>query len=314
MTDKFMSWVRSGDDCAQFQKERWFYYFVRVSKDPEFDYIYFTGPNLHEGISRGEGLQYLCLYCRKDGEIYDVHFPYVLSEIYDAPISTFEDICKDLRDNVREIVERKVNNDRDNLSITELSSEGSIDSLEYFRKYRAKELARRRFLTHDAPEYPRYTCEYRCNALGEKQLLEYILDPESYARREAEVYLNGHQEDILLQFLKNDAEAIEYDAMLEDPHSQIHIVKAITQAMCSIPEAKTVHVTIYKEGKQFAFKTEALRLRVDCLKSYSKWDMPSKDRGQFEKEFGRHAEYTPQEIVEIKYGKKTIYKNGDMDG
>lgn len=72
--------------------------------------------------------------------------------------------------------------------------------------------------------------------------------------------------------------------------------------------AKTVTVTIRKDGQDFTFKTEACVLRRDCTNTYGTWYIAAADRREFEKRFGRGAEYAPQEIMRITYGRKTLYE------
>ena len=67
-------------------------------------------------------------------------------------------------------------------------------------------------------------------------------------------------------------------------------------------------VTIHKDGQDFTFKTEASVLRRDCTNTYGTWYIVAADRREFERRFGRSAEYAPGEIVRITYARKVLYE------
>ena len=72
--------------------------------------------------------------------------------------------------------------------------------------------------------------------------------------------------------------------------------------------AKTVNVTIRKDGTEFTFKTETSPLRRDCQSGYNTWCMAAADRREFEQIYGRSADYYPQEIQKITYARKVLYQ------
>ena len=84
----------------------------------------------------------------------------------------------------------------------------------------------------------------------EDSLLSYILDPQGYAAKEATDYMEGNQEEMLFDFLCNDVELAEYQALVEDTDNPVHIVKKIMAAMNTTP-AKTVNVTICRMARNF---------------------------------------------------------------
>ena len=140
-------------------------------------------------------------------------------------------------------------------------------------------------------------------------MLSYILDPQGYASKEATDYMEGNQEEMLFDFLCNDVELAEYQALVDDRDNPVHIVKKIMAAM-NTTSAKTVNVTICKDGEEFSFKAEAQELRRDCKDYYSTWNIVAADRRKFEQRFGRHAEYYPQEIIRITYARAVLYEAG----
>ena len=72
--------------------------------------------------------------------------------------------------------------------------------------------------------------------------------------------------------------------------------------------AKTVNVTIFKDGVEFTFKTGTDSLRRDCQSYYSTWYMTAADRREFERIYGRSADYYPQETQRITYARSVLYQ------
>ena len=112
---------------------------------------------------------------------------------------------------------------------------------------------------------------------------------------------------MLYTFLQNDAVLAEYQAIVTDEGNPVHCVKRIMAAM-KTTSAKTVNVTICKDGTEFTFKTEADSFRRDCYSYYSTWEMTATDRREFERIYGRSARYYPQEILKITYARKVLYQ------
>ena len=83
-------------------------------------------------------------------------------------------------------------------------------------------------------------------------------------------------------------------------------MKAITDAV-KASGAKTVTVTIQKEGQELAFKA-AVNSLTGHKNYYSAYDISASDRREFERLFGRHSDYTAEDITRITYGRNTIYE------
>jgi len=102
--------------------------------------------------------------------------------------------------------------------------------------------------------------------------------------------------------------AMAYVAIMDDPSNPIRKVKRIIRAL-SASSAKTVTVTIRKDGKDFTFKTEAGQFRSDCVSYYSDWNIVAADRREFERVFGRGAHYRPEDILRIEYARSVLYES-----
>lgn len=164
----------------------------------------------------------------------------------------------DINDRVNHYVEGVIANNRNNLTATEIAGFRAVQDLEYYQKYGAKEEAIRRLFVDDAPD-GRFCSDYDLNALQEAAFIAWLHDPEDFIQTEAEQYIKSHQEVFLLEFLKNDALLDAYHALMQDVDNPIHRMKAITDAVegCG---AKTVTVTVQKDGEELTFKAEASSL------------------------------------------------------
>ena len=83
-------------------------------------------------------------------------------------------------------------------------------------------------------------------------------------------------------------------------------MKAISEAIKS-SGAKTVTVTVQKDGEELSFRTGTTPLR-GRYNSYSTSHITAADRQEFERLFGPHTNYTAEDITRITYGKRTIYE------
>lgn len=310
MNDRFSDWLSSesvGPYCIQGRGCN--YILIRVEKNADFEYLYCQ--KRYGGIRSisNEKFEFAGIYCRKDGLLYDAGSD--LTSIAEDPESLKARSAKELRKQleaaVRAKVEAVIGNDRNNLQVTELTSLSLINALEYAYQYRAAEDARKHYLSVVDYEHRAFSCNYVPDQWKEETLLSYIADPEGYMREQAEDYIAENQENMLYDFLYHDAVWKEYQAILADTENTVHIIKKISEAMTATT-AKTVNVTVLKNGTEFTFKTEASDLRRDCGCYYDTYPIVAADRRKFEKLFGRGEHYTPEEIVRITYGKAILYE------
>lgn len=285
------------------------YFFLRVEKAPGFDYLYYQHQYREPALVRGDSFKYAGLYYHGDGQIYNAQYDlrHITGEDSSMEKRGTVHLLEMLKKEVRQLVEARIRNDRSRLQITELKNERNLRDLESYRTGRARGLAREIYLAGDELEDICFTCRYVPEIWTEDSLLEYIADPDGYTQREADSYLAEAQEDILLQFIENDALAVSFQAILDDPENPIHTVKKIMDTMNRSP-AKTVNVTVCIDGTELTFKTEAHDLRRDCKNTYSSWCIAAADRRKFEETFGRHRDYGPKDIIRITYGKSVLYE------
>ena len=142
--------------------------------------------------------------------------------------------------------------------------------------------------------------------MTEDTLLSYLKSPEDYIKTTAEQYMRDNQEEFLAQFLKKDALLAEYQMLSQDSDAPVYRMRAITDALQK-SGAKTVNVTVQKDGVELTFKTSAESLKG--LKSqYSTWYIAPSDRLQFRHLFGAGSDYSAEDIIRIAYGRSTLYR------
>ena len=71
--------------------------------------------------------------------------------------------------------------------------------------------------------------------------------------------------------------------------------------------AKMVTVTVVKPEGELTFKAAADSL-TGYRNYYSSYDIPAQDRREFERLFGKYADYRAEDITRITYGRNTIYE------
>ena len=192
---------------------------------------------------------------------------------------------EELTARVQALVEERVDNNPENLEISELSIRGK-DKLSTFAEYEAKNEARKAFIEGKTSEGVKYECWYSCNDWNhDEELLSYIANPQGYAEKEAERYYNEHQQDILLTLRKNELLKTELMKFEQQEDSPTHRIRRIIEAAKGT-DAKSLTVTADKEEKELR---------------------PAKDRRAFEETFGPQSHLYPEDIVDISYCGKSIY-------
>ena len=308
--ETFSAWLKGSEAGSfMFQKHEINYVVIKAQKNADFDYLYTQHNHGCSSIKRGDKFEYAGIYCRRDGLVYDAQY-YLLTikESLEGIISlSAKLLLARMIGEVCDAVVAAIGNDRSKLHVKKLTQTQDLNALEHAKEYGAATTARELFLSGVDGTAPQYRCAYTSLYWEEDTLLEYILDPADYVSRTATAYIAENQDAILLAFLKNDEIAKEYAALTDTPQNPVHTIRKIMWAMRAT-EAKTVRVTICKDGKEFSFKTDANDMRRDCGFHYDIYHIIGADKGKFEALFGRHSHYDPADILRIVYGRTTIYE------
>ena len=306
--DEFQRWLGLGTaPFTVWQGEKAVVTLSRLEKNPTVDYLYRIGVEQDNSISWNSSMLFCGAYDREHRTLYltrdslrilmDGKFPLVTEG---GP-----SMAEEISSRVNERVEGTIANDRNNLPIQEITDWQASRDLEYYRDHGVKESVVRQIFSNQAPD-GQFHSDYKLSELPETAFIAYITDPDLFVQTEADQYIKNNQEKFLLQFLKKDALLAEYQALMQDTGNPVHRMKAITDAVKGCG-AKTVTVTVQKDGQELTFKTAANSL-TGHRSYYSTSDIPATDRREFERLFGRYADYNAEDVTRITYGRNTIYE------
>lgn len=172
MNDIFTKWLSSGNtNSCYIEKSCYTFIMIRLEKSKNFDYLFYQKNYNHMSISNNI-FEYMGIYYKQDNLLCDVQ--YELRDIVEGFKSienkSEKSLLKQLGETVRYKAENLVKNDRNNLQIRELKGSHFIRVFNYNKYFAERDT--REFYFNNKP------------ILGEKDLLlEYILDPENYAKK-----------------------------------------------------------------------------------------------------------------------------------
>ena len=279
---------------------------VKVPATPEIDYLFGCETFYGERISWSDRLEFCGLYDRQHQALHllDDPLPNFVSGLTEEECQDSTAFGKRIAQEVDRYVEAAISNERSRLSVRELTSERNINSYRYYKGTEAGREAASLVFSGEKPDV-QFHSEYY-TSLTEDTLLSYLKSPEDYIKTTAEQYMRDNQEEFLAQFLKKDALLAEYQMLSQDSDAPVYRMRAITDALQK-SGAKTVNVTVQKDGVELTFKTSAESLKG--LKSqYSTWYIAPSDRLQFRHLFGAGSDYSAEDIIRIAYGRSTLYE------
>lgn len=301
----FRDWLKSGDKPFEIVTDgKAATKIIRITKESsQADYLYRSQGEISWNI----GLTFCGVYDARSDALYLAGDLTKLLTKGPAPIA------KERSHSIKEVIAGKINqqveaviaNDRKNLPTRKTLRWKAANELGEYLSCGAKQEALHRFINSDKPDGLIHS-GFTMDELPEAAFMAYLQDPEVFVQAEAEQYIQSQQEDLLLQFLKNDALLAEYQTLEQDTASPIHRMRDITAAVNSCG-GKTVAVTIQKAGKELTFKMDAEGL-WGYHSSYSSFHIAAPDRRKFERLFGRNADYSPEDVIRITYGRNTIYE------
>ena len=135
MNELFANWLHSGDKgLLRLVLPRETYLFLRAEKHPGFDYLYCQRQYSSDGLRRKDSFQYAGLYCAADGLIYDADYALTHMDGADKtlPARSYEALRRQLQQDVRTMIEQRVDNDRENLTVHELADEKCLCALDAY--------------------------------------------------------------------------------------------------------------------------------------------------------------------------------------
>ncbi len=317
MKATFTNWLKTGNaGIYSVEQNGSVFSALKVRKNDIFDYIFVQKNSGSDEITREITRlnHFVCfgIYDKENGQLYNVQ-PSSIAEDLFAVFSGAEDLDAikalelkaQLESSVREKVESMVGNDRSKLAASDFSDSAKV-AVSYLKK-QARQTAVELFL-NSALQLPAVSFEYTAASWNEESILSYIMNPAEYVEEEAQKALSNpyYREKIFLAFLLNDETERIYNEISSNPDDPMHIIKEIRAAVKDV-EANMVQVTILKNGIEFSFKTKTADLR-NHAGFYDAAHISTKDRKAMRDLFGGTPNYTPQEIIQIKTGRKVLYE------
>ena len=276
--------------------------YIKIPKRENFFYLFFQRFNKSLEAESGHGFAYAALYNKQDGLVYNagLDFRETFPEAATGP--TVFQLSKTVNESICTRLEDLVAKNLTDLLAQRLS-ERNLSQLEDYKKYQLEADIRTHFfqgLTSSEVEYqigydPTWTAE---------ELLDYLEDADGYIDRKVETLRSASQEYFLLELQKTNLIKSGLEKLEKEADSPLHRQRKILYALRNSP-AKTVKVTIHKNGIEFTFRTTATEVSRG---TYSKFSMPIKELYQFETLFGSSASYAAADIVNITYMGKSLYR------
>lgn len=142
-------------------------------------------------------------------------------------------------------------------------------------------------------------------------VLEYILDKDAYVEKMARNHIADNESVVAANFFAMRRIQAEYKKVLQNPPRKFVLAREIAAAVEN-SGAKTAYVELLKCGKTYSFKTKTETLLLNHCTIYKAWrGYVGESWKKFERRFGT-SEYSPEEVVRITDGNKTIYEAKGM--
>lgn len=298
--EEFAQWLQNGKlgMCLVEHCPQRVYFKHRITEDLDILYMY---RHVYDNtIAVDEEPEYQGIIKISTKELYDVGYEtsIILKDteqvMYGATYITDE-------------IEEKVRTHVENMVAEYIETISENDIAEDRRKRlkdQAWETAKKRFLD-DLQADDDYQCDYTVEKYH-TYLTDFILNSDAATKRMAEEYHNASADEIREDVIRNRYTKEEMAKFNKNEYPNYTAMKKIIR---SIPErCNTVVVTVRKEDKELTFKYEARLLRMDCGISYSTWYIPTISRCDFKIMFGDNADFRPEDISIITYGRKVLYE------
>ena len=205
------------------------------------------------------------------------------------------------------MLEEKIHNYIENYIINNWNHFKNNERNEYYEKTYASKMAEEWIINFRYDEVPKF----KYNTLFELDVKDYLLyldKGESYISTKGYEIINIRKYGIGNSILGYESAVKIFNEQKNNPNL-IHI--ANMKKSLEELNAKNVKIKVCKEGISVTIQIE-----TDIIKNcYSEscmslWNTPKPDRDLFERIYGRYADLFPEDIQEIYFRNKTIYKKG----
>lgn len=204
-SEEFKKWLDDESSAfLSFKLSNTMYGIMKVPKAKGFYYLYTQYNYGNDSIVRNQGFRYSGIYSQENGLIYDSHenFRRLFPELEHN--ESLMQMLDTVTAKVKRLIEQTIGNDRNSLRITALPDQAK-ESLNAADKYSIDCEARELFLQGvSSDEAVGYSCDFQFKSWPESDLLDYIRNPAEFTERQAQEYIETHQEGILWEFHRNN--------------------------------------------------------------------------------------------------------------
>ena len=284
------------------------YLVAKVPYDKTFDFIY-TGNYGDKTLTFSTKLEFFAFYNKETKVCYGNNsYPF-----YDIPFifpknTVIQPIIEEID---REFVEW-VNN----LNIKDETVDNIAkiwDNVEYWEQYDKDKEARRAIIegaTSETykPEYRPYRDKFAEIDLTTDQVLRCTTKPAEVIREVVGNLIKKYDTGITVFLYKTLMLQRRIKYYEESKPNKIFDLARL-YACLDRDKMQMVTLTIEKEGKQLSFKYPVQTLMYSIDENWlSTYSIPAQDRAEFERLFGRSADFTAKDIVKVQYGKKVLFE------
>lgn len=178
----------------------------------------------------------------------------------------------------------------------------------YYKSEHAENIAENWIVNEFLEQAPDYKYNHEIE-LDTKDFIQYLNDGEKFISEKSDEFISQFKYSIHNTIVGWEA-AVKFFNEKKDNESLIHI-KNMKNKLKDL-NANTVKIKIIKDSKEIIISIPK-RLIDNCNPEVYIWlhYIPKPDRDLFEKTYGKHVNLYPEDIDEIFYRNKTIYKRGE---
>lgn len=277
-------------------------HYIKVdSEHPNIKYLYYK--SFQKGISNPfNELKFAGIFCFNKNLL--VYEDYPLEKIKDEPLDFTGLTLKRISDVQREVIETVQNHIQ---KLIPFDSEKISDGVELssYKEEEAKREAYERYIFDQPSDKNYYTRLYTAQLEHEDYplFLQYLLGNDQAIQKETECFIEENQ-DGLARRLKYTKTVIAELDRLNQTNEYIERKKIFHSVN---KDMKTINIKVRKDEKELEFKiTNSLSTKRDYISTYH--IVRTTDRSKYESLFGRFADIHLDDIIEIHYGRKTLYQ------
>lgn len=296
--NEFLEYLKSNEKTFHIKNDERYYDFAKIPHSSTID-ILFMNYNYYHKTSIDDKMEYCGFYNKENNMLYDISYNLKTNIL---KLDYLDNTYKNMSDLLKEF----------NTKVCNLVTDYVYENVEEF--YAAAKDYETRVTEKDAYQYVvdnqkeiQYECGY--NSSEKENILTYFEKGEEFIYEIAHNFIEQNREYIGKKLIDINKCNEFINKIKDDSNHPIHKRKEIVDIIKD-GEYTNVHVFINKNGIDFDFKYDASVLKNYWDYSYlSEYNMPAPDRRNYEKIFGRHADFYYEDIYKIEYRGKPIYED-----